>query len=410
MKINNEIYKLIEKPSEEEYNQLKSNIIKDGCRDSLVTATIDLDEILLDGHNRKKICEESNIEYNTKSLGKMDLVSAKIWVIQNQLGRRNLPPFVRSELVLKLKSFFADKGKDNESLGGKSKGCQNSDNLKPVDTKKELAKLANVSHDTIAKVDKILKEVKDEKILNDLRSGKKSINEVHDKVNKEIRNKEIEAERKTIADNAKNIKINDRFNLVCCDMLNYNPPTKVDLIITDPPYLKEYIHCYENLAIKANEWLKDGGILIAMAGQSYLDQIIPLMSKHMDYYWMACYLTPGQPTPLRQKNVNTTWKPLLIFTKKNDKYTGKIFGDVCKSEKNEKNEHDWQQSISGMDDIINKFTIKGNIILDPFLGSGSTGLSAIKNDCIFYGCDIDKQNVAISTTRIGDYCDSTAKR
>ena len=122
----------------------------------------------------------------------------------------------------------------------------------------------------------------------------------------------------------------------------------------------------------------------------------------MDYYWTACYLTPGQPTPLRQVNVNTTWKPLLMFTKKGDKYTGKIFGDVCKSDKNEKSDHDWQQSLSGMTDILNKFALPGQVIIDPFVGSGTTGIASLKKGCLFYGCDIDEQNVKITISKLSE--------
>ena len=83
-----------------------------------------------------------------------------------------------------------------------------------------------------------------------------------------------------------------------------------------------------------------------------LNEIYEMMSRHMAYYWTACYLLPGQPTPLRQVNVNTSWKPLLIFQK--GKYTGKIFGDVFKSDGNDKDSHKWGQSVSGMFDIVSK--------------------------------------------------------
>ncbi len=62
---------------------------------------------------------------------------------------------IRGELALKRKHIIAAKAKKNQQLseGRGVKGCQNSDNLiERVDTKKELAKIAGVSHDTIARV------------------------------------------------------------------------------------------------------------------------------------------------------------------------------------------------------------------------------------------------------------------
>lgn len=47
--------------------------------------------------------------------------------------------------------ILRQKGKENQKLseGRGKKGCQNSDNLNPIDTKQELASALNVSHDTM---------------------------------------------------------------------------------------------------------------------------------------------------------------------------------------------------------------------------------------------------------------------
>ena len=173
-----------------------------------------------------------------------------------------------------------------------------------------------------------------------------------------------------------------------------------NFIITDPPYPKEYLHLYGELARRANGWLFDGGLLIAMCGQSYLNQIYSMMSEHLTYYWTAAYLTPGQPTPLRQVNVNSTWKPLLIFSK--GKYTGKIFGDVFVSDGNDKSLHKWGQSESGMYDIISKIVLEGQSILDPFCGAGTTLVAGLKHNCFVTGIELEEANVNISKGRLAE--------
>ena len=76
-------------------------------------------------------------------------------MILNQFGRRNLINYQRSVLALELESVFSDKAKENQAIQFKGNSlCQTSDKVNPIDTKKELAKVANVSHDTIAKVKK----------------------------------------------------------------------------------------------------------------------------------------------------------------------------------------------------------------------------------------------------------------
>jgi DNA modification methylase len=126
-----------------------------------------------------------------------------------------------------------------------------------------------------------------------------------------------------------------------------------------------------------------------------------MMSFHLKYYWTAAYLTPGQPTPLRQRQVNSTWKPILIYSP-SDNNKGKIFGDVYTSDKPEKDNHEWGQSVSGMLSIISQICLAGQSIFDPFLGSGSTGVAALQHGCLFHGIDIDEQSVNISKKRLAE--------
>ncbi len=72
----------------------------------------------------------------------------------NQFGRRNLPAYERAKLALRLEPLVAARAKANQkthTAEGYKQPCQKSDNP-AVDTKREIAKAAAVSHDTIAKV------------------------------------------------------------------------------------------------------------------------------------------------------------------------------------------------------------------------------------------------------------------
>ncbi len=220
------------------------------------------------------------------------------------------------------------------------------------------------------------------------------------KAKKKIQAEKITEARAEIAQLGKSVKPSDRWNVCHGNMETAKFEQQFDFIITDPPYPKEYLHLYETLAVRANEWLKEGGLLVAMCGQSYLDEIYAMMSRHIEYYWTAAYLTPGQPTPLRQVNVNTTWKPLLIFSK--GRYTGKIFGDVFVSDGNDKSMHKWGQSESGMTSIISKMCLEGQSILDPFCGAGTTGVAALKHGCFFTGIEADQENVNIAKGRLAE--------
>lgn len=46
--------------------------------------------VLIDGHNRKRICEKHDINFTTKQLKFKDREHVKLWMCERQLGRRNL--------------------------------------------------------------------------------------------------------------------------------------------------------------------------------------------------------------------------------------------------------------------------------------------------------------------------------
>lgn len=201
----------------------------------------------------------------------------------------------------------------------------------------------------------------------------------------------------------------DKVKLFCADIrngLSDIADNSVDFIITDPPYPKEFLPLYEDLSKVAARVLKDGGSLICMAGQSYLPDVIQLLSTSLNYHWCLSYLTPGgQSAQLFQRRVNTFWKPVLWFVKGD--YVGGWTGDVLKSSvnDNDKRFHEWGQSVSGMKDIIERLTCPDNVILDPFLGGGTTGLVAITSGRKFIGVDIEQSCVDTTLNRIREVFD-----
>ncbi|UII23751.1 hypothetical protein [Fulvivirga ligni] len=76
--------------SKEEYAQLEANIVKEGCRDPLIFWMTKDGPVLVDGHNRFKICGEHNLNFKSKILPFENEEEVKLWMLNNQLGRRNL--------------------------------------------------------------------------------------------------------------------------------------------------------------------------------------------------------------------------------------------------------------------------------------------------------------------------------
>lgn len=191
----------------------------------------------------------------------------------------------------------------------------------------------------------------------------------------------------------------DLYNLFCDDFRNIK--TNCDVIITDPPYPKEYLPLYSDLAKFAKASLPAGGLLVVMCGQSYINEIYRTLDEHLTYLWTAAHLTPGgQSVQVFPRKVNTFWKPLLIYS--NGEYSGKWFGDVTKSDTNDNDKrfHEWGQSVSGMIDIVDRWSNPGDIVLDPFCGAGTTGIACMKKARKFIGIDIDHGKIDIAKGRI----------
>ena len=78
--------------SNEEYAQLENNIIAEGCRDPLMVWSENDSYVLIDGHNRFKICNKHSISFDVKELKFNNEEEVRLWMLNNQLGRRNLTP------------------------------------------------------------------------------------------------------------------------------------------------------------------------------------------------------------------------------------------------------------------------------------------------------------------------------
>ena len=182
IRIDNEFKSLIPPLSDEEYRQLEENCIKDGIRDPLVVWHVpNGDDILVDGHNRFEIsAKHGGIPFQIKRMTFSLREDVIRWIILNQFGRRNLSAYDRSILALKLKPIIAERAEKNLHLSD-GKGCQKSDKVNTVDTKKELAKVAGVSHDTIHKVE-VIQNSGDKKLIEDVRNGETSINKAYQTV------------------------------------------------------------------------------------------------------------------------------------------------------------------------------------------------------------------------------------
>jgi hypothetical protein len=149
IKILEELKNLIFPLADEEHSQLEQNILKEGCRDPLVVWQNEGSYILVDGHNRYGICKKHSLDFKVTQVHFENLEGAKDWMINNQLGRRN----VTSEQASWLRGIQYDREKQRKGGHEKVLKSQNlpkgQNDLLVENTYEKLSKEHNVSPKTI---------------------------------------------------------------------------------------------------------------------------------------------------------------------------------------------------------------------------------------------------------------------
>jgi len=106
LQINEGFQKLIPPLSSEELVALEESVTREGWRDPLVV----WNGTIIDGHHRYAICHKHNITFSTIERNELETeLDVKLWMINNQFSRRNLPTETRLSLAYKFKEFEAQK-------------------------------------------------------------------------------------------------------------------------------------------------------------------------------------------------------------------------------------------------------------------------------------------------------------
>ena len=401
LKINNEFQNRIPPLSDDEYKLLESNIIKDGCRDSIVL----WNNTIIDGHNRYKICNDNDISFNTIAKEFNDVSEVLDWIDANALGKRNLTPDQRKIIIGR--RYNAEKAKH----GGDRKTNNSSAQNAHLKTSEKLAEEYGVDQSTIRRYAKdaelfdeiqsedpdLAKEIwetsikKNNKKKTDKSKDKpsekekgakrlKEIKKERDKKKKEEENKRKQEERKQ---QIEKIGIDvykpdirkGRFQDVCKDITD----NSIDHIITDPPYPKEFLQDWSDMAEVASRILKPGGFCVCYSGKIHLPEVIKRMTEYLEYYWQMILLHKGSPAAVHPVKINTLYKPILVFHKPPRTPQDEYITDLIQGTGREKYGHEWQQAEDELKQVLDWFTKEGDIILDPFAGSGTTGMACMKN-------------------------------
>jgi site-specific DNA-methyltransferase (adenine-specific) len=175
----------------------------------------------------------------------------------------------------------------------------------------------------------------------------------------------------------------------------------VDIIFTDPPYLADlYTEAYGILAEHAPRVLKPGGWLLTYAPQYHLPQIMQMLAEGLDYYWIVAQRNQQNANAIvYARYVMAMWKPILVYAKPPVERPPKAFCDMV-SGKRQKRYHAWEQSIHEALHLLCRFARPGDLVLDPFAGSGTIPLAAKLLGLRSIGYEIDPATYLIAMRRM----------
>ena len=169
---------LIPPLNEEELKLLEESLVADGCESPLIV----WNGMIIDGHNRYAICRKHDIPFSIQEKHFDTRDEVMLWMLRNQLGRRNLNSYQRSELALRTEPLLREAAKKKQvtSTGGQEPRLLETSRKaeKRIHTDKELASLAGVSDNTIRKARRIVRDADDE-VKRELRQGKLTVNKAY---------------------------------------------------------------------------------------------------------------------------------------------------------------------------------------------------------------------------------------
>lgn len=407
IKIKEEFKKLIPALTKEEYKQLENNCIAEGIREKILI----WNGFIIDGHNRYEISLKWDLEIQTETKHFKDEEAVKEWMILNQFGRRNLSNYQRSVLALQLEEVFSKKAKENQ--GARTDISQISVKSKSIDTQKELSKVANVSHDTIAKVKKIQAQASEE-VKAKLSTGEVSINAAYQEIKKEEKK---EAYKSKVIENRIETKISK--NIINGDSLQILESLEdgcIDVVLTDPPY---------GISYKSNRSIYDDAITKRGLLNDGKDEAFNLLEKtckvlsrksadnsHLYFFcsWnvfsdferiISKYFTIKTPLVWDKGNkgsgdLENDWgnqTELVIYCTKGKKLINNRRGNVLNVSRlhTSKMVHPTQKPVELLKQILEVSILEGDFVVDPFMGSGSTIKACNILNIKSLGIELDKE-------------------
>jgi DNA modification methylase len=199
----------------------------------------------------------------------------------------------------------------------------------------------------------------------------------------------------------------------CLDVMKTLPDECADIVVTDPPYgiainrVAKLVGNATNVSRKATllDWDDKPPT------REYFDEI-KRVSHHQivfgaNYFWenfysSQCYIIWDKRGNLPAVPFCDTEFAWTSFVDRMSKRYVILNHGFIRDSKDKRTEHPTQKPTELMLAILADFTNAGDLVLDPFMGSGTTGVACVQTGRSFVGIEIDPTYYAIAEERIAE--------
>jgi len=158
----------------------------------------------------------------------------------------------------------------------------------------------------------------------------------------------------------------------CRELAKVIPDESVDLIFTDPPYLREYLYLYDWLAETAKRVLRPGGFCLPYVAVYWKDRVMAMMGKFLNYYFDLVLVNSGQSPIMWQRKIISRHKSILAYTRDKGTVARTMVLSLWNGGGEDKRYHIWGQDESSARYYTDCFSSVDQVVWDPFAGGGTT--------------------------------------
>jgi site-specific DNA-methyltransferase (adenine-specific) len=197
----------------------------------------------------------------------------------------------------------------------------------------------------------------------------------------------------------------------CLAVLPELPDGSIDFILTDPPYLAGYRDRQGRTVANDDRaaWLrpafselyrvlKNNRFCVSFYGWPKADLFFAAW-RGAGFYPVAHLVWPKRYTS-RQAFVGYQHEQAYVLAKGRPQRPAEPLGDVLPWQYTENRLHPTQKPITGLLPVVRAFSRRGDVVLDPFCGSGSSLVAAQQLGRRYIGIELDAEYCAAAQQRL----------